>query len=289
MRKIAFVINPNAGGDRKRNRLELIRKLIPVGLDYELFLWEKQEDKEELFRNVMNSSCDVVAAVGGDGTVNHVAAAVKGSGKTMAIIPFGSGNGLARHLGIPLQTDRALGLLSSGRTQVIDSCYLNDKPFFCTAGIGFDAHIGKLFAESKTRGMTGYAWMTLKEFSSYKASKYTLTIDGQQIEQDAFLITFANAAQYGGQAYIAPHADIQDGLIDLTIIRPFPLLAGAGLVYKLFSKGLKNSGYVQMLRGKHILIERNEPGPVQFDGETAEMGIKLELRAVPGSLKVIVP
>ena len=93
MKKIAFVINPNAGGNRKVNRLDLIRKLVPAGLDHEFFLWKKREDKDELLQNVLNSDCDIVAAVGGDGTVNSVAAAVCGTTKTLAIIPFGSGNG----------------------------------------------------------------------------------------------------------------------------------------------------------------------------------------------------
>lgn len=289
MKKIAFVINPNAGGNRKVNRLDLIRKLVPAGLDHEFFLWKKREDKDELLQNVLNSDCDIVAAVGGDGTVNSVAAAVCGTTKTLAIIPFGSGNGLARHLGIPLVPEQAIRLLNDGHTVLIDTCYLNQQAFFCTAGIGFDAHIGKLFAESKSRGISGYAWMTFKEVSTYKPSTYTLTIDGQRSEHEAFLITLANAAQYGGKAYIAPEAHIQDGMIDLTIIRPFPLVMGPGLVYKLFFKSLKSSRYVEMLRGKHIVIERNERGPIQFDGESAEMGTRLEIRIVPASLKVIVP
>ncbi len=289
MKKVGFIINPKSGTDRKINREDLIRQFVPAGLDFEIFLWKKLEDKEELFRQAMNSDCTIIAAVGGDGTVNNVAAAVSGSQKALAIIPFGSGNGLARHLGIPTDTQAALQLLNKAKTSVIDSCYLNDKAFFCTAGLGFDAHIGKLFAESKNRGMASYAWMTLKEISAYKPVRYKLTIDGQSSVQEAFLITFANSAQYGGNAYIAPEADIQDGLIDITIIRPFPLYKGLELAYRLFNKSLAKSEYVTILKGKHIQIERIQDGPVQFDGEAAIMGNTIELRIEPSSLRVIVP
>jgi diacylglycerol kinase (ATP) len=289
MNKIAIIVNPKSGQGRRNNRVDLIRSAIPKDISYDILLWEKAEQKDELFSRALQDDYAIVAAAGGDGTVNMVASALSGSGKTLAIIPFGSGNGLARHLRIPLDTVKATQLLGSGRTQVIDACFLNEKPFFCTAGVGFDAHIGKLFAESKLRGMLSYAAMTVKEVLLYKPGHYKLTIDGISSEHPAFLVTFANAAQYGGDAYIAPLADIGDGMIDVTIIHPFSLLRGIPIAFRMFAHNLQHSSAVCMLRGKHIVLERSAPGPVQYDGEPDIMGERLEITIRPGALKVLVP
>jgi diacylglycerol kinase (ATP) len=295
MRKIAFIVNPKSGQSRKQNRAELIRSHIPPGVLYDILLWERQGQIAELFRKALEGDYDVIAAAGGDGTVNMVAtalaeAAVSGNEKSLGIIPFGSGNGLARHLGIPLDTGKAVRLVAGGKAKSIDVCRMNDKPFFCTAGVGFDAHIGKLFAESRIRGMISYAGMTLQEVLRYQPGKYKLTIDGKTLpEFKAFLVTFANAAQYGGDAYIAPLADIQDGLLDVTIIHPFSLLRGIPIVYRMFANSLQHSSQTTMLKGKHILLERSAPGPVHYDGEPDMMGERIEVTIRQGGLQVIVP
>ncbi len=287
MRKIAFIVNPKSGQSHKNNRVDLIRKSMPEGIPYDLLVWEKREQKEELFKKALEGDYTIIAAAGGDGTVNLVAAALIGTGKTLGIVPFGSGNGLARHLGIPLQPEKSIRLLATGESRNIDACYLNGRPFFCTAGAGFDAHIGKLFAESRVRGMISYASMTLKEVFLYKPGKYKLTVDGQTSEHKAFLVTFANAAQYGGDAFIAPLADIADGIIDITVIKAFPLLTGLPIVYRMFARSLHHSHRVTMLKGKHIILERTEPGPVHVDGEPDVMGTRLEVTIQPSALKVI--
>jgi len=295
MRKIAFIVNPKSGQGRRLNRAELIRQSLPSGAACDILLWEKPEQKDQLFRQALEGDYDTIAACGGDGTVNMVAAAVAkasaaGLTKSLAIIPFGSGNGLARHLGIPLETKKAVELAYSGTLRSIDVCALQDKPFFCTAGVGFDAHIGKLFAESRFRGMISYAGMTLKEVIRYKPATYTLTVDGKtQPPLSAFLIAFANAAQYGGDAYVAPLADIQDGIIDITIIHPFPLLLGLPVVFRMFAGSLQHSRHVTLLKGKHIVLERQKPGPVHYDGEPDMMGTRLEITIQPGALSVITP
>jgi len=295
MRKIAFIVNPKSGQSRKQNRAELIRSHIPPGVLYDILLWENPGQITELFRKALEGDYDVVAAAGGDGTVNMVATALaeataEGNKKSLAIIPFGSGNGLARHLRIPLDTSKAVALAVNGRIQAIDVCKINGKSFFCTAGVGFDAHIGKLFAESRLRGMISYAGMTLQEVLRYRPGKYKLTIDGKALpEFQAFLVTFANAAQYGGDAYIAPLADIQDGLLDVTIIHPFPLLKGIPIVFRMFANNLQHSSKTTMLKGKHILLERSAPGPVQYDGEPDVMGEKIEVTIHAGGLQVIAP
>ncbi|HEV7232069.1 MAG TPA: diacylglycerol kinase family protein [Bacteroidia bacterium] len=289
MKKIAFIVNPKSGQHRSQDRARLIQSLVPEGLDYDILMWEKLEQKEELFKRALSGQYQIVAAAGGDGTVNTVAAALCGTDISLAIIPFGSGNGLARHLNIPMDTGKALQLLKTGRERKIDACEINQKLFFCTAGAGFDAHIGKLFAESRNRGMRTYAQMIIRQIAAYKPLRYKLHIDGVVSEHEAFLITFANAAQYGGNAYIAPLANIEDGLIDISIIYPFPLLKGLLIAYRMFNKSLHHSHDVQLLRGKHIILERAEPGPVHYDGEPDTMGTRLEIKILPSRLKVIVP
>jgi diacylglycerol kinase (ATP) len=287
--KIAILVNPKSGNARRNNRVELIQEAMPAGVEYELLLWERFEQKEELFRKALSGDYRLVAAAGGDGTVNSLASALSGTQIPLAIIPFGSGNGLARHLNIPLQTAAALQLLKTGKIIRIDTCYLNDKTFFCTAGTGFDAHIGKLFAESRNRGFRTYAWMTLREIRKYSPQTYTLWIDGEQSDHNAFLVTFANAAQYGSKAYIAPQANIQDGLIDIILVPAFRFRDGLALVYHLFNKTLHTSNKVTILRGKHIILERSQAGSVQYDGEPAMMGTRLEIRIQPQTLQVLVP
>jgi diacylglycerol kinase (ATP) len=288
MPKIAVIVNPKSGISRTKDRAAEIASLMPEGLEYDLLILQKKEPQQDLFKRILSGAYDKVAVAGGDGTVNAAATALTGTGIPLAIIPFGSGNGLARHLGIPLDIRRALLLLREGREKVIDTCYLNSKTFFTTAGVGFDAHIGKLFSESPSRGFRSYASITLSQLQSFRPEKYSLEVDGVRSEHEAFLITFANAAQYGSNAYIAPLADISDGLIDVSIIRPFPLLKGISLAFRLFSKTLHHSKGVQMLKGKHIILERQENGPVQYDGEPELMGRRLEIRIEPRSLRVLV-
>ncbi|MFI5151145.1 MAG: diacylglycerol/lipid kinase family protein [Bacteroidia bacterium] len=289
MKKVAFLVNPTSGVNKHLDRVEMIRSFCPPSLSYDILLWEKRDQKDELFRKALQGDYEIIAAVGGDGTVNAMASALSGTSKTLAIIPLGSGNGLARHLEIPLDTKKAIQLLETGRTRSIDTCCLNQKTFFCTAGVGFDAHIGKLFAESRKRGMSTYAAMTIRELFTYKPQTYRITVDGVSSEHKAFLIAFANAAQYGGNAFIAPMADIADGLIDVSIVSPFPVIRGFPLAYRLFTKNIHNSPLVRTLRGKHIILERVNPGPVHYDGEPDVMGDKLEITILPSSLRVLTP
>jgi diacylglycerol kinase (ATP) len=288
MPKIAVIVNPKSGMSRTKDRAAQIASLMPEGLEYDLLILQNKEPQQDLFKRILSGAYNKVAVAGGDGTVNAAATALSGTGVPLAIIPFGSGNGLARHLGIPLDIRKALLLLSEGREKSIDTCHINSKAFFTTAGVGFDAHIGKLFSESPSRGFRTYARITLSQLLAFRPDRYTLEVDGIRSEHEAFLITFANAAQYGSNAYIAPLADISDGLIDISIIRPFPLLKGVPLAYRLFSKTLQHSKEVQMLKGKHIILERSGNGPVQYDGESDMMGPRLEIRIVPRSLQVLV-
>lgn len=231
---------------------------------------------------------DICIAVGGDGTINEVASAMVGSGKHMGIVPFGSGNGLARSLGIPINDKKAILKLNRLNSTCIDTGELNEKKFFNMAGIGFDAHISALFAKGVKRGLRGYVKTTLSEISNYQSQHYRLEIDGKIYERDAFMISIANSSQFGNNAYISPFASLKDGLLDVCVIRPFPLYQFPALGYRMFSKSTHRSKYVEIIRGKEIRIWRGAEGAVHLDGEPVLLGNELNVIIKPLSLSLLI-
>jgi YegS/Rv2252/BmrU family lipid kinase len=230
-----------------------------------------------------------IVAVGGDGTVNEVARALTEKSSALGIIPCGSGNGLARFLGVPLKAKEAIDLINNGSINQIDYGLINNEAFFCTCGVGFDAHIGNKFANAKNRGFITYIKETISSFFSYKAKKYKVKVDGEKVKTKAFLITIANAGQWGNDVYIAPKADIQDGLLDVCIVSRYPKYKALGLGIKIFSRTIDQSKFVTTIKGKSVTIKRKKKGEVHLDGEPAIMGKKLKIEIVPKGLNVIVP
>jgi diacylglycerol kinase (ATP) len=288
-KKIAFVINPNSGSDKKTDRVALIKSLLSDSYESEIILWRKISDRDEIFRRVTTEGFNVAVAVGGDGTVSQLANALAGTNVALGIIPFGSGNGLARHLGIPMKTVDAMKLLETGVIKKIDRGIINNRSFFCTAGIGFDARIGKLFAESSKRGFWTYGKMTVAEFRAYDAETYVIDIDGKKIERNAFLMTIANAGQYGNNAWIAPQANAMDGILHVSILLPFRWWNMAGIARKMFGKNLDTSRFMESYTGKKITITRKSEGATHYDGEPDVMGTELAVTIDPAALNVVVP
>jgi YegS/Rv2252/BmrU family lipid kinase len=287
-RKVAFVVNFKSGSDRQTDRVALIRNNLSDTYDATIFEWKQIDDRDSIFKSVLNGGFDIAVAVGGDGTVSQLASALCNSSVALGIIPFGSGNGLARHLQVPMDRIAAMKLIAEGVIQTMDKGVINGQDFFCTCGTGFDARIGKLFAESTTRGFWTYARLILQEFRKYEKEFYRITIDGKKIEREAFLVSVANAGQYGNNAWIAPGALVNDGLLRVVVLKPFRWWALPGLIRKVFFKRMQSSKYVETYTGKEILIERTDKGPAHFDGEPAEFGAELKIDVVPACLKVVV-
>jgi diacylglycerol kinase (ATP) len=287
-RRIAFVINPNSGSDRKTDRVALIRSLLDNSYESEIIPWTKVGDRDAIFRRVTSEGFDVAVAVGGDGTVSQLAEALCGTNVALGIVPFGSGNGLARHLGVPLKAPQAMKLIATGVVKTIDRGRINNRSFFCTAGIGFDARIGKLFAESSTRGFWTYAKLTLAEYRSYSHERYAITVDGKTFERDAFLVTIANAGQYGNNAWIAPHASVCDGLLHVSILKPFHWWNIPGVAFHMFHKTLDKSKFFESHCGNKITITRAAEGPSHYDGEPDFSGKELTATVDNCALKVVV-
>lgn len=290
-KKILFVINPISGGKNKKNLPELIHAAMQNKSDYKIIFWENAEqDIHAIIKDeIENNNFTMLVAAGGDGTINRIANCIKNTKTTLGIIPLGSGNGFARFLKIPMNTEKALEIITNGKEILIDTCTINDKPFYCTAGVGFDAHIGKLFANANKRGPWTYIKKIISEFRKYNAEIYELNIDGQKITEKAFLITFANANQWGNNAQIAPKANIQDGLINITILKPFNVYNAPILAARLYLKNMHKSRYTSTYTGKEIIVTRLTESPVHFDGEPEKMGNKIEVKIFPKTLSVCVP
>lgn len=287
--KILFIINPISGASSKAALPKLIHtRLNSKWYQPEIVFTDYAGQGKEIALNAVKTGINKIIAVGGDGTINEIAQTLIGTTGVLGIIPAGSGNGLARHLGIPMDQQKAIELLNNHREICIDSATINGKYFFCTAGLGFDAHIGDVFAKKTHRGIKGYITSTIKEFLNYPPETYRLIIDGKTIERTAFLITFANAAQYGNNAFISPEASIQDGLLDVCILRPFKSIYSLGIAMSLFTKKINRSKYMEIIRCERLTVQREKPGVAHADGEPLYMGEELKIEITKGCLKVIV-
>jgi len=287
-RKALFIINPISGGKKKDGVPELIEK----HLDTEAFkativFSDGVAHARQIAKEAINIF-EIVVAVGGDGTVNEVASAIVGTDTILGIIPFGSGNGLARFLDIPMDAQKAIKNLGAGHVEIIDSAQLNDQPFFNMAGIGFDAHISEVFSHGVKRGFFSYIKSSILEIANYKSQTYQLDIDGAAYTREAFMLSFANSSQYGNDAHISPNASVQDGLLDVCVIKRFPLWRFPEMGIRMLTKTAEGTKYVEIIRGKHIRVKREHPGPVHLDGEPQIAGTDTEIKIVPNSLKVIV-
>ncbi|GAA4334209.1 diacylglycerol kinase family lipid kinase [Mucilaginibacter gynuensis] len=288
-RKALFIINPISGGKKKDGVPELIQKHLDSAVFDATFVFSSGVSDARKLAKENLGGFDVVVAVGGDGTINEVASAIVGSDAILGIIPYGSGNGLARFLGIPMDAAKAIETLNKAQFEVIDSANMNGKPFFNMAGMGFDAHISDVFAHgSKKRGFYSYFKSSVHEILNYKPQTYHIEVDGEAYEREAFMLSFANSSQYGNNAHISPKASVQDGLLDVCVVKPFPLYRFPELGLRMFSKTTDQSSYVEIIKGKRIHVKRKDSGPAHLDGEPQIMGTDAEINIIPQSLKVIV-
>ena len=288
MKNVAFIVNPIAG-TKTKNRLS---KLIRESLDSRLFsptlvVTEYAGHATQLAEHFALEGYYAVVAVGGDGTVNEVATALVGTNTALGIIPNGSGNGFARHLDISTRMNRALEMLNYSETIHVDYATVNDIPFFSTFGIGFDAVVAQEFANS-SRGFKGYIQSIFKDLFQYQAETYQLIGDGIEMTTKAFLVNFANAGQWGYDAYIAPKASIQDGWLDVAIISEFPIAAAPGLALSLFTKDIDENLHMNTLRIKEMTLTREKDGVVHIDGTPTQMEKELHVKVVEDGLKVLV-
>jgi diacylglycerol kinase (ATP) len=288
-KSVCFIVNPISGVGRQK----VIEKLVAEKLDksrfeHRIVYTAGPKHAIELSRQCADNGCDIVVAVGGDGSVNEAGRGLIGTNTALAIIPAGSGNGLARHLHIPVNLVKAIEVINHGNEISMDTVRMNGERFLGMAGIGFDAHIGWEFAKFGKRGFYSYIKVVMREYPKYKAQQYELEIDGKKYERHSFLISFANGSQYGNNAAICPGANLQDGLLDICILREFPLYAIPMLAYRLFNKKMHESKYIEIIRGKKVVVKQPAT-TAHIDGEPVEIGNVIDIEVDPLSLKVISP
>ena len=267
-RNIAFIINPISGTHSKDEIPQMIDEVLDKDMfDYKVILTEYAGHAADIAREEAAKGTDIVAAVGGDGTVNEVARSLTHKDTALAIVPCGSGNGLARHLCLPMDIRKAIEMINACKIESFDYGVINKMPFFCTCGMGFDAFISLKFAEAGKRGPVTYVENVLKEGLKYKPETYEVSDESGARKYKAFLIACANASQYGNNAYIAPGATMKDGEMDVIVMEPFDVLDAPQIAADLFMKTLGNNSKIKTFRTKRLHIHRSEAGAIHYDGD----------------------
>lgn len=288
MQSALLLINPISGTRDKKGLCEMAQsRLNAAGITLDIAETQYKGHGAELAKEAAAAGTDIVIVAGGDGTVNEVASALMHTGTTLGLIPSGSGNGLARTLGIPMDFDKAIDMIARCKPYSIDCGIAEGKPFFCTFGVGFDAAVTEKFASGKRRGKMQYVRSALLEYLNFTPDQYAMEIDGEIYTEEALLIAVSNASQYGNNAYIAPRASLSDGLLDVTVIRNGPtieqMMAGIGLL----SGQIDKNRIIDTFKAKNIRIARRSEGAAQLDGEPLTLGKVINIHCDPGCLKIL--
>lgn len=284
--KTRFIVNPRSGNAKAA--LPAIRNFAAQHAA-EVMLTERSRHASELTAQGLSAGCELIVAVGGDGTMNEIASVVRNTPAILGMVPCGSGDGLGRHLGIHGTADRALNILQSGRPILIDTAEADGHPFFTAAGIGFEAEIAQRFNRLARRGFFRYLTTSAKAFRTWEPEACTVTHGDRRETFRAFTLAVGNAAQYGNNALIAPKARVDDGQIDLCVIPPVGVLNALPLLIRLFNGTLDRAHGVALRQSDRFIVERPRPGPLHTDGELHEAGTRIEFRVLPKSLRIMVP
>jgi YegS/Rv2252/BmrU family lipid kinase len=256
--------------------------------DYEILLTERAGHASELATNAKDAGIDVVVAIGGDGTVNEVARSLVHSQTALGIIPCGSGNGLARHLMLPMNAKKCIEIINRCEIHDLDYGIINEHPFFCTCGMGFDAFVSMKFAEAGKRGPITYVENVLREGLKYEPETYEIEDENGIAKYKAFLISCANASQYGNNAYIAPQASMSDGWLDVIIMEPFDVLEAPQISIDMFNKTLDKSSKIKTFKSKKLYIHRKKEGVIHFDGDPLMSGKDVSIELKEKGIRIIV-
>ena len=285
--KALFVVNARSGKRRDLDIATIVRNSFP-GPSVVLPCGRK-EDLDAIVDRAEADGFDVVYAVGGDGTVHETAKRLIGRRLALGILPTGSGNGFARHIGLPADPAGSLDSCRGGRIVEIDTADVNGNPFLGVMGIGFDAVIADRFASSNVRGLETYVREGLSAFAGFHPEDYEITANGRTLREKAFVIAVANSGQYGNNARVAPLASLRDGLLDVVIVHDTSLVGTAMLLARLFTGSFHRSDSVLSLQTTEVTIRRGEAGVAHLDGEPVTLPAELHVRVHPRSLRLLVP
>ncbi len=290
---LTIIINPISGGASGSAglvRAEMARRACArSGVEAEIVLTQRRGHARDLAGEAAARGASAIIAWGGDGTVNEVASALAFGAVPLGIVPAGSGNGLARELGISSRPDRALAAALSSRPRAIDVGEVDNRLFVNVAGFGIEAYVASLFNASanRRRGFAGYAGITARALVTYVPVRYRIAVGEEVVDVRAVLVTLANSAQYGNGVRIAPGAQLDDGLLNLVVVQERSRLGTVLNLPRLFTGTVAGMSGCRMLPVREMTIEAEKPMIYHVDGEPIEGGTCLKARVHPGALYVL--
>ncbi|NDW17880.1 diacylglycerol kinase family lipid kinase [Dysgonomonas sp. 216] len=288
-KRVYVIINPVSGTKSKKSIPQKLLAIDALKYDVHMIMTRYEGHATQIALEAVNDKVDCVIAVGGDGTINEVAKVLVNTDVVFGIIPSGSGNGLARDLYIPMNYDKAIEIIQQGNVKRIDYGVANGNIFFCTCGVGFDAQVSEKALTQTSRGKLMYAKNMVSTFYKFKPEKYKIESADGVFEEEAFLITCANASQYGNNAYIAPQADIQDGKMNISILKPLSVANVPQTAIQMFSRNLGNNSKLIEILTPEATIFREKEGVMHLDGNAIYTGSEIHVKIIHQGLNVLVP
>ena len=286
---IWFIINPISGGKRNTIRSNKILKHLDLfKLEPSFYYTEYRGHAVQIADKAVEEKVNIVCAVGGDGTIHEIGLRLIHSQTALAIIPRGSGNGIANHLGVSKKIKKAIDSINQYRIDLMDTVSVNDSFFIGTAGYGIDAIIAEKFDSDKKRGLKTYLKHSFKEFIKLKPIQIKIETHGKMEEIEAFMLCIANTSEFGNRFIISPNSSVKDGKIEIIIVRPFPKWKGPLVAAKFFGKRPRKSRYIETKVITEAKIELMQ-STAHYDGESVQENKSVVLKVIPSSLKVILP
>lgn len=286
--KIRFIINPISGIAKKGEIPAMIEEHLDLNLfDYDIAITEYRKHARVIAKQSTIEGYDIVCAVGGDGSVHEVGTALIGTKTKLAILPTGSGNGLARHLNIPMNIKEAIECINTNQSIQMDTVLVNDKSFLGVGGYGFDAVIAQKFEKHTRRGLRGYIYLIIREFFKYNPINVSIDLDGKVKTLPVVLCTVANASQFGNGFKVSPNSDVTDGELELCILKPFSIWSAPSIIYRFFRNSSDRSRFSEIIPFKKVKIKLSKK-IAHYDGEPFDVKDELNVSVVPKSLNILV-
>jgi YegS/Rv2252/BmrU family lipid kinase len=289
-KKIRFIVNPRSGANRKRNLPDLIEKHIDHSqYEVEICLTEYAGHAVVLAKEAAECGVAIVVACGGDGSVNEISSSLIGTNTVLGVVPSGSGNGFAGHLGIGRDVVRAIKLLNNGSVITVDTCRMNGRSFVNLAGIGFDGVVSKRLHDSRVRGFWAYLRYTLEEAWAFKMQRLDIQVDGKNLQRECLLLEVANAPVYGYGFSIVPHADFKDGLLEVLVVNAAPKWRYLLESWRFLNRSFHKSRFAECFTCKEIVVKPRTKTCYHIDGEGFDLSGEARFSIAPNSLRVMVP
>ena len=283
MERTAFIINPFSAKKNYQPFLDELKKKIGNPLYY---VSESIPGTDDFIRENFDN-VDIFVAIGGDGTISTVARNLINTDKILAIFPAGSGNGFSNETKFSKNLDELLDKIKAKASRKIDTFTVNDRLSINVSGTGFDGKVVKEF-EKTSRGFKNYIKVSLKTFFNYKPIKVKFFDEAyQQYNGRYLMLNIANTRQFGNNAYIAPNASKSDGLVDMVLVKKFPLNYSALFAFRMFTKRLKDDEYVTYLPVSEISFKVNTKN-WHLDGEFNKIKSPVHVKVQPSSLNILI-